>query len=83
MRLLIPIFLVLFLFFLLRSVLQGLLASTEKAKLDAETAATKQRRETRKDGKRPGLWHLRGCRDFNSRRFSWRDQAFLLPGVFE
>jgi YHS domain-containing protein len=35
MRLLVPLFLVLFLFYLLRSVLQGLLASTEKAKLDA------------------------------------------------
>ena len=36
MRLLIPIFLVLFLFFLLRSVLQGLLASTDKAKFGAD-----------------------------------------------
>lgn len=36
MRLLIPIFLVLVLFFLLRSVLQGLLAAPEKAKLGAD-----------------------------------------------
>jgi YHS domain-containing protein len=35
MRFLVPLFLVLFLFFLLRSVLQGLLASTEKSKLDS------------------------------------------------
>jgi YHS domain-containing protein len=34
MRFLIPLFLILFLFFLLRSVVQGLLASTEKSKLD-------------------------------------------------
>lgn len=34
MRFLIPLFLILFLFYLLRSVLQGLLASTEKSKLD-------------------------------------------------
>jgi len=35
MRLLVPLLLILFLFFLLRSVLQGLLASTEKSRLDA------------------------------------------------
>ena len=35
MRLLVPLFLILFLFFLLRSVLQGLLSSTEKSRLDA------------------------------------------------
>ena len=35
MRFLVPLFLVLFLFFLLRSVLQGLLASTDKSRLDA------------------------------------------------
>jgi len=34
MRLLVPLLLVLFLFFLLRSVLQGLLASTDKSRLD-------------------------------------------------
>lgn len=35
MRFLVPLLLVLFVFFLLRSVLQGLLASTEKSRLDA------------------------------------------------
>ena len=35
MRLLVPLLLVLFLFFLLRSVLRGLLVSTEKSRLDA------------------------------------------------
>lgn len=35
MRLLFPLFLFLFVFFLLRSVLRGLLASTEKSRLDA------------------------------------------------
>ena len=41
MRLLVPLFLVLFLFYLLRSVLQGLLASTEKAKLDVSQPQTR------------------------------------------
>jgi len=34
MRFLVPLLLILFLFFLLRSVLRGLMASTEKARLD-------------------------------------------------